>query len=410
MSRFIRAAAAAIVMQAVAGLLAGAARAAEPPVVEPAPVADFKLIHAFQGGLKGGGLYTALVRGPDQALYGTTAYGGPAGGGTLFRLDPAAGTLTTVAAFGSALIGPMGPPLLGPDGNFYVIVAVGTAADAANLSRVTPDGAIVSLHEFPAVQYFGDASSGTEPVPGVTLGPDGALYGAVLTGGTGGAGAIYRMTLAGEYTLVHSFNHDDGAYPNGRLVLGADGLFYGTTQNGGRDDLGTLFSMDLQGNVTTLHQFHGGPDDGAQPVGPVMFSQDGRLYGTTLSGGSDGMGVVYRLSRREKVKVLHSFAADGVDGTQPVSGLVQASNGRFYGPTSTGGPLSGCDGQGCGTLYEIAADGRYHVVHQFDIGRDGQFPLESLFEASDGRLYGAAYGECGLPVPRCGALFSIRQR
>jgi uncharacterized repeat protein (TIGR03803 family) len=243
-------------------------------------------------------------------------------------------------------------------------------------------------------------------------GADGALYGTTLGGGAGGQGVVFRITLAGDYSVVHSFTGTDGGVPRARLTVGVDGLLYGTTQGGGSAGLGTVFKMDLQGHVTTLYSFAGGPLDGAEPLGPVTFAQDGRLYGTTTAGGANGMGTVWRIGHKGHEHVLHSFAADGVDGTQPWSGLLQASNGRFYGTTATGGPLpSVCNGGwGCGTIYEIAADGHYHVVHAFTTGPGGQYPLESLHEAPDGRLFGAAYGDPNLPADRLGAVFSIRQR
>lgn len=384
------------------------ARAAEPVVVEPAAVADFRVVYTFDGS-NGGSPYTALVPGADGALYGTAWNFGPSMGGTVFRLD-AAGQVTTFAAFGyNNSAGPTGPVLLAPDGNFYGVGDSGSSTLAGNLFRVTPTGSVQYLHSFPA---NGDLT-GSNPSPGLVLGPDGALYGTALGGGTFGAGVVFRITLAGDYSVVHSFAGTDGATPRARLSLGADGLFYGTTEGGGSAGWGTVFSMDLQGHVTTLHSFAGAPDDGAEPMGPVLHGQDGRLYGTTNRGGANDQGTVWRIGRHEKKeRVLHSFAADGVDGNQPWSGLIQASNGRFYGTTATGGPLpSTCNGgAGCGTIYEITDDGRYHVVHAFTKGPGSQYPLDSLYEAADGRLYGATYGDPNQPKNRLGAIFSIRQR
>jgi uncharacterized repeat protein (TIGR03803 family) len=399
---------AAMMASALSGLLTMTApRAAEPLSIEPAAITDFKVVYQFDGS-NGGTPYTALVPGADRALYGTTWNFGPSGGGTVFRMG-AAGQVTTVAAFGyNGSAGPTGPVLLAPDGNFYGVGDAGSPMIAGNLFRVSTSGAIQYLHTFPA---NADAS-GSNPSPGLVLGPDGALYGTATAGGAGGAGVVFRITLAGEYSVAHSFTWTDGGAPRARLTVGADGLFYGTTQGGGAAGQGTVYKMDLQGRVTTLHSFAGGAADGAQPIGPVILAQDGRLYGTTSSGGASNMGTVYRIGRKGHEHVLHSFAADGVDGTVPWSGLLQASNGRFYGMTSSGGPLpSVCNGGwGCGTIYEITADGRYHVVHAFTTGLGGQYPLESLYEAQDGRLYGATYGDPNLPSDRLGAVFSIRQR
>lgn len=399
---------AAVMASLLSALLLTSARGAEPLAVEPAAIADFRVVYQFDG-TEGGTPYTALVRGADGAMYGTTWNFGPSAGGTVFRLGPA-GHVKLVAAFNyNGSSGPTGPLLLAPDGNFYGVADGGAATIGASVFRVTPAGVITTLHGFLA----NDDPAGSNPAPGLVLGPDGALYGTTLLGGANGAGTVYRMTLAGDYSIVHSFNGTDGAVPRTPLTLGPDGLFYGTTAQGGDAFSGTLFKMDLQGNVTTLHVFAGPPNDGAQPLGPLVIARDGRLYGTTSTGGANNMGTVFRLSRNEKrVHLLHSFAADGVDGTTPWGALLQASNGRFYGTTSGGGPLpSVCNGgAGCGTLFEITEDGRYQVVHQFTTGPGGQYPIESLYEAEDGRLYGAAYGDSNLPTDRLGALFSIRQR
>ncbi|MFL6629034.1 MAG: choice-of-anchor tandem repeat GloVer-containing protein [Vitreoscilla sp.] len=391
---------------ALSGL--SAARAADPVAVDRPAVADFRVVHTFDGE-DGGAPYTTLVRSADGAMAGTTWNYGPGMGGTVFRLDTA-GQLTTLAAFGwNNSAGPTGPVLLAADGNFYGVGDSGSSALPANLFRVTPTGSVQYLHTFPA-----DAdATGSNPSPGLVAGPDGALWGTAATGGANGGGVVFRITLAGEYSVAHSFSGSDGATPRARLSVGTDGLFYGTTQGGGSAGWGTVFKMDLQGNVTTLHSFAGAPADGAEPIGPVLQAQDGRLYGTTNRGGANDQGSIWRIGVLQRHEhLMHSFAADGVDGNNPWSGLMQASNGRFYGTTATGGPLpSVCNGgAGCGTIYEITADGRYHVVHQFDTGPGGQYPLESLFEAADGRLYGATYGDANLPANRLGAIFSIRQR
>jgi uncharacterized repeat protein (TIGR03803 family) len=394
------------VVAAVLAILAGTVgRGAEAAGVESAGLAGFEVDYAFDGTM-GSTPYTALVSGADGALYGTTWAGGPAEGGTVFRMDTT-GRVTTVVAFpfkGDA--GPTGPVLLAPDGNFYGVGDPGTAALPGNLFRVSTTGAVDYLHTFPA---NGDAS-GSNPSPGLALGPDGALYGTATAGGAFGAGVVFRITLAGDYGLLHSFSGTDGRAPRARLTLGPDGQFYGTTEGGGTAGQGTVFRMDLQGNVTTVHSFAGGAKDGAQPIGPVIVGRDGRLYGTTSAGGVNGKGTVYRIGPKGHAQVLHSFASDGIDGTAPWSGLLQASNGRFYGTTSTGGPLpSVCNGgAGCGTVFEITRDGRYRVLHAFTTGRGGQYPLESLFEAGDGRLYGATYGDPDLPTHQFGAIFSIR--
>jgi uncharacterized repeat protein (TIGR03803 family) len=134
----------------------------------------------------------------------------------------AGGQVTTVAAFGyNGSAGPTGPVLLAPDGNFCGVGDAGSPVIAGNLFRVSTTDAIQYMH---TISANADAS-GSNPSPGLVLGPDGALYG---TATAGGAGVVFRITLAGEYGVVHSFTWTDGGAPRARLTLGADGLFYGT--------------------------------------------------------------------------------------------------------------------------------------------------------------------------------------
>lgn len=389
------------VAAACLGLPAGAAPI--PPTTDRAAAAapgGFGIVHAFTG-VDGATPYTSLVPGPDGALYGTTwNYGG-----TIFRLD-ARGHLGTYLDFGYRTpSGPVGPVVVGPDGSFYGVTDDGSPVLRGSVYRVTPSRELQVLHVFEANADAG----GSNPSPGLVLGPDGALYGTASAGGPGGNGIVFRLTTDGAFTIVHAFVGVDGGAPRSRLALGPDGLFYGTTSYGGRHGQGTVFRMDLAGQVTVLHSFAGAPADGGGALAPPLLGRDGALYGTTTYGGANNLGTVWRLDPLGRMRLLHSFAADGHDGDQPWSGLIQTRDGRFVGMTAMGGALpSACDGGwGCGTVFEVTTGGSYRVIHTFTTGRGGQYPLESLREAADGSLLGTTYGDAGLSADRMGSVFRL---
>ena len=163
--------------------------------------------------------------------------------------------------------------------------------------------------------------------------------------------------------------------------------------------------------------------DGTTPNG-LMLSRDGYLYGTTFTGGDFGYGTVFRVSPDGVETVLHSFGRGSDDGANP-KGLIQASDGDFYGTTTNGG-ISNCvrvtiqlagppgkytDSSGCGVLYRINARGEVTILHYFAGGADGQHPIPTLVEVDNGVFYGATdtggivNGLCG--TDGCGVTFRI---
>ncbi len=121
-------------------------------------------------------------------------------------------------------------------------------------------------------------------------GTDGNFYGTTHSGG-GGAyafGTVFRITPTGSLTTLHSFcsqpNCADGALLRRALVQGASGNFYATTSSGGTSWAGTVFKITLAGLRTTLHSFN--VNDGYDPEAALVQASDGNFYGTTWQGGS----------------------------------------------------------------------------------------------------------------------------
>ena len=192
---------------------------------------------------------------------------------------------------------------------------------------------------------------------------------------------------AQSYTVLYSFagGPNDGAGPNGDLVEDANGNFFGTTWRGGLADLGTVFELDSSGHETILHNFTGAAD-GSHPDGGLLLDATGNLYGTTVSGGSNGLGTVFALGTDNVVTSLHSFKG-GTDGAQPISRLVSV-NGELYGVTQYGGTASSsCINGSCGTIFKVTKGGKETVLYRFTPTTNGSLP-QGLVRDDVGNLYG----------------------
>ena len=220
--------------------------------------------------------------------------------------------------------------------------------------------------------------------------PDGNVYGTTSDGPSfeqkEHLGTIFKVDAAGTMTVVHRFSGAHGGHPSG-LILTTDGTFYGATAGGGTHQVGTIFRIDTRGTVTTLHNFEDFTDsDGAYPVGLIQAT-DGAFYGTTYGGGATGKGAVFRIDTAGTFTLIHAFT--GTDGAAPAAALIQASDRSLYGTTSAGGPTDD------GTVFRIDPSGAFKTIHTFR-GTDGSAPL-GLVQGRDGMIYGVTYrgGETG---------------
>ncbi len=115
-------------------------------------------------------------------------------------------------------------------------------------------------------------------------------------GGASGYGTVFEVTPDGTETVLHSFTGGtDGSYPAAGLLRDAKGNLYGTTTGGGSDGYGTVFRVTMTGTETVLHSFTG--SDGYYPIAGLVKDANGNLYGTTEFGGSHGSGTVFKVTR-----------------------------------------------------------------------------------------------------------------
>jgi uncharacterized repeat protein (TIGR03803 family) len=234
---------------------------------------------------------------------------------------------------------------------------------------------------------FAGGSDGEDPLNGLVQGNDGNFYGTTQLGGASGDGTAFKITPSGTETLLHSFvgGSSDGATPYAGLIQGSDGNFYGTTQLGGASNGGTAFKITPSGTETLLHSFTGSSGDGAILTAGLIQGSDGNFYGATFEGGANSEGTVFRITPSGTETVLYSFAGGSNDGQSPSSGLIQGNDGNFYGTTANGGA------NGEGTIFKITPSGAETVLHSFVGGSDGATPYAGLIQGSDGNFYGTTW-------------------
>jgi uncharacterized repeat protein (TIGR03803 family) len=134
--------------------------------------------------------------------------------------------------------------------------------------------------------------------------------------------------------------------------------------------------------LTTLHSFDG--TDGASPTGLVQAT-DGDFYGITGIDGAYNSGTLYKITPQGTLTTLYNFCSETncADGSGPTGELVQAPNGDFYGTTYEGGTNKD------GTVFEITPGGILTTLHSFN-GTDGAYPF-GLIQATDGNFYGTTF-------------------
>lgn len=350
---------------------------------------EYQVLHRFE---HGDSLTPGLTVGPDGALYGTEPRGGSMPTGTVYKID-IDGTYVRLHEFNYADgYTPYGALTLGP-GGLYGTTASGT------VFRVTADGAFTTIHS-------PTGADGVRPAGRLALGHDGALYGVTWSGGTG-RGGVFRMDADGAVTLLHAFTSGDvgyGQYHDAWLSVAADGAMYGVIAFGGAHRNGLVYRVKSNGEFVRLHSFqwevpyaywvhHEG---GRWPIAPPTPTADGALYGVTAAGGGwQDAGTVYRIAPDGTFSIIHRF--DGLDGAVPSSALVADDDGRLYG-TTFGHPYFGTKG----SIFKVESDGTVSTLHAFS-GGDGAEPQTPMLKAGD-RVYGVSSrgGQTD-----CGTLFSI---
>jgi len=274
-------------------------------------------LHNFGGGRDGAQPRSSLILDAHGDLYGTTVSGGTGGsggGGTVYELIPsgrgwAEKLLHRFAPYTDGA-NPQAPVIFGRNGSLYGTTTGGgnqaCAAGCGVVFRLTPNGkgrwTESVLHAF-------DGTDGASPVAGLVADPAGNLYGSTNEGGHSGCyagcGVLFELTRTPHgrwsFGIIHYFMVKTGGGPSGNMTFDSAGNLYGSTVIGGNVNAcpqqlgcGVVFKLEPESNhrwkYSVLHVFNNSPD-GALPSGVVM-SANGKLYGTTIGGGSLGLGAV----------------------------------------------------------------------------------------------------------------------
>lgn len=278
-----------------------------------------------------------------------------------------------------------------------MLFTLGLAAAAAAQART-----LAVLHT------FAGGADGTHPFAGSLIkDANGNLYGVApgggdLTCGNGrGCGVVFKVDPTGKETVLYTFTGGaDGSGPVGALLRDAAGSLFGTTTSGGTGGSGTVFRLSAKGKKTVLYNFLGseGSDaDGDEPFGGLIRDAAGNLYGTTLHGGIDplgicnldGCGIVFKVDTAGKETILYRFRGS-VDGGASTAGVIRDAAGNLYGTTQLGGDLTCGGGYGCGVVFKLDATGQETALYTFEGGADGLQPAGGLAWGAAGNLYGTA--------------------
>jgi uncharacterized repeat protein (TIGR03803 family) len=345
------------------------------------------VLYRFTGGSDGAYPVGLLTRDSAGNLYGTTYQGGANNLGVAFELN-AAGQETVLHSFAGGGDGakPMTGLALDPSGDLFGTTSLGGAANVGVAFRISAAGQESVLHS------FAPYSSGP-PNSGVALDAAGNMYGTESVG----FGLVYKVDTAGHYKVLYSFTGGaDGFGPVGNLALDSAGNIYGVTIYGGLRNCGegascgVVYKLDPQGHETVLYSFTDGAD-GALPYGGVVLDNAGNLYGATESGGPTcgpdrACGGVYKLDAAGAFAVLYNFTGPAPSAELLPGGLALDAAGNIYGSTHYGGAAN------LGTVYELDPAGNFTLLHSFTGGADGIYPNSGLALDAAGNLYGASSG------------------
>lgn len=362
-------------------------------------------IYAFQGGADGANPYGGVVLDTNGALYGTTAYGGHRGAGTVYKIAPpsdgaTAWTKSTLYSFdGVEGNFPRATVTFGTDGALYGVTYGGGAFNGGTAYRLTPPAGAATAWTKATIYSFKPGVEGSNPFSELTFDTAGALYGANFNGGPSGGGAVFKLTPSGanwSASVVYAFGGGaDGQSPGG-LVFDDKGTIYGVTMYGGARWNGSVFQISLPAPAPAarlaahmpVYGFRGGADGGNPQFGAPIFDSKGAVYLATASGGAKNQGAVVKIEPTGAQTVLYSFTG-GADGANPLADLTFDSEGAIYGTTVKGG-------KGYGVAFRLKPPSEkvrgwtQKVIYTFTGGADGGAPQSGVVFDTDGRLFGAA--------------------
>ncbi len=315
---------------------------------------------------------SALVPGTNGSFYGATSYGGTHGFGTIFQITTNGVFIPVVSFADTNGANPYGR-LLSREGVIY-----GTTANGGPFNHGTVFQLSASNTILPLLVFTNTATEGSTPQAGLTADTNGVLFGTASTSGAFGYGNVFKFNSGqSQPTVVHSFNSDNGSYPYATLLLNTNGWFYGTTLNGGTNNAGTLFKLSpASGEFTNIFSF--ATTNGANPWASLVQTKDGALYGSTRNGGI-GYGTIFRVTTNDIVETVAVFGY--TNGASPQAELTPGNDDSLYGVARDGGDNAR------GTIFKVTTNGTIIALLSFN-SANGSEPYAGMVFGNDGHLYG----------------------
>ena len=280
--------------------------------------------------------YSSLIQASDGNLYGMTYGGGANNDGVLFQYNPSTNTYTKELDFDGTTNGrnPYGSLMQASDGNLYGMTYGGGANNQGVLFQYNP-----STNTYTKELDFAGATNGSFPYGSLVQASDGNLYGMTYEGGANGLGVLFQYnpstnTFTKELDFAGTIN---GSYPQGSLIQASNGNLYGMTAQGGANGDGVLFEYNPSTNAYTKELDFAGTTNGSFPNASLIQASDGNLYGMTSQGGANNDGVLFQYNPSTNAYTKKLDFAGTTNGNSPGGSLMQARNGNLYGMTLEGG-------------------------------------------------------------------------
>ncbi len=327
--------------------------------------------------------YSTPVQADNGKLYSMTSNGGLNKSGNIFSYDTVTSVFTTVYSFTGGTDGgfPYGSLIKASNGILYgMTTAGGTTSDGVIFSFNVSTGIYTKLFD------FNGSSNGGIPYGNLMQASNGFLYGLTYSGGATNDGVLFRYDIStGTFLKLVDFNGTNGRGPRASLIQALNGKLYGTTLGGGTDGVGTIFSYDIGTNTLTKRFDFGNTTTGRYSYSTLVQASTGIFYGTTTVGGANAVGVIYSFDDAVPTyTVIHNFhSTSGTNGSKSYSSLLLASDGKLYGLTAEGGGNSG-------TIFSCTTGGIFSKLYSLNFISDGANPLGSLMQTSTGKMYGMA--------------------
>ena len=379
-----------------------------------------KTLQTFYG-TNGALPYAGLTLDTNSGIfYGTTSAGGAHNQGTVFALTPS-GMMTTLSFDGINGARPMGALIFGQvptngfnlDGYLYGTTSAGGDYSNGTVFAVSLAGPLFT-NIYPLASFEG-GTNGAQPECSLVQDPrDGTFYGTTYLGGQYGFGTVFSFPWPGMIpppkgstvikTLGSFDNTNSGAYPASGLALDYDGNLYGTTSTGGGAyDAGTFYGVDTFREVLyPLWSFS--ETNGAASRAPLLLSTNvpsnalyyyatidtaitnaySFLYATTAGGGDDQYGAIVGLTPDGSLTNVVFFSFGLTNGSMPAAGLIQGTDGSYYGATTAGG------GSDSGAFFRFNPSNStpIELLYSFPGAAGGGSPYGALVQGTNSDFYG----------------------